>query len=193
MGAVQFIENLDRTVLTVSDEEFEKSVEVAVSEIAEKHKEEQTCPGPISEKPGSGQVPEHPNITMEVQKYHRRKSADVLNPSSAGQENIAVAGLLRTIQRPLSSIGRIFSEDTGSGKSPGKRAERISSHPPETPRRLSPAVFQPPQKGSEDGYPLDESRAARQLNMENAASRQASAEAAEAHRIQQAEHEDVVE
>ena len=37
MGAVQFIENMDRTSLTISDDEFEKSVEAAVSAIAERN------------------------------------------------------------------------------------------------------------------------------------------------------------
>ncbi|KAJ8115493.1 hypothetical protein ONZ43_g4654 [Nemania bipapillata] len=37
MGAVQFIENMDRTTLTISDEDFEQNVEAAVSAIAEKH------------------------------------------------------------------------------------------------------------------------------------------------------------
>ncbi|RAL63813.1 hypothetical protein DID88_003456 [Monilinia fructigena] len=36
MGAIQFIENLDRTTLTISDEDFERNVEAAVSAIAEK-------------------------------------------------------------------------------------------------------------------------------------------------------------
>lgn len=38
MGAVQFIENLDRTSLTVSDADFEANVEAAVSAIAERHR-----------------------------------------------------------------------------------------------------------------------------------------------------------
>ncbi|KAL1643745.1 hypothetical protein SLS58_004761 [Diplodia intermedia] len=37
MGAIQFIENLDRTSLTITDEEFEKNVEAAVSAIAERN------------------------------------------------------------------------------------------------------------------------------------------------------------
>ena len=37
MGVVTFIENLDRTNLTISDEDFEKNVEQAVSAIAEKN------------------------------------------------------------------------------------------------------------------------------------------------------------
>jgi hypothetical protein len=37
MGVIQFVENMDRTTLTITDEEFEKHVEAAVSAIAEKH------------------------------------------------------------------------------------------------------------------------------------------------------------
>src|SRR4051794_5884111 len=38
MGAIQFIENMDRTTLTISDDDFERNVEAAVSAIAERHK-----------------------------------------------------------------------------------------------------------------------------------------------------------
>ena len=44
MGAVQFIENLDRTSLSISDEEFEVNVEAAVSAIAEKHQASEALP-----------------------------------------------------------------------------------------------------------------------------------------------------
>jgi hypothetical protein len=53
LGAVQFIENLDRTTLTISDEEFEQNVEAAVSAIAEKHQMEAAkvpFPPPVGEK-----------------------------------------------------------------------------------------------------------------------------------------------
>lgn len=41
-GAIQFIETLDRTSLTVSDEEFEQNVEAAVSAIAEQNRQTET-------------------------------------------------------------------------------------------------------------------------------------------------------
>src|SRR4051812_42912251 len=46
MGAVQFIENMDRTTLTITDDEFEANVEAAVSAIAEKHQAESPPPPP---------------------------------------------------------------------------------------------------------------------------------------------------
>src|SRR4051812_39260411 len=58
MGAIQFIENMDRTTLTISDEDFEANVEAAVSAIAEKHRAESPPPPPpLSEKPASLQPP----------------------------------------------------------------------------------------------------------------------------------------
>ncbi|KAK3048369.1 hypothetical protein LTS18_012952, partial [Coniosporium uncinatum] len=52
MGAVQFIENIDRTSLTISDDEFEKNVEAAVSAIAERHAaEEEKAPPPPPRNP----------------------------------------------------------------------------------------------------------------------------------------------
>lgn len=38
MGAVQFIENLDRTTLSISDPDFERYVETAVSAMAERQR-----------------------------------------------------------------------------------------------------------------------------------------------------------
>lgn len=52
MGAVQFIENMDRTTLTITDAEFEQNVEAAVSAIAEKHRASSPPPPTMSEKTG---------------------------------------------------------------------------------------------------------------------------------------------
>ena len=198
MGAIQFIENLDRTVLTVSDGDFEKNVEAAVSAIAEPHKEEIPQPvgyGQFSEKSRPSKPEVTPRHSMEAEQYTTRKFTD--NPNGEGtEEKAAIAGLMRTIQRPLSSIGRIFSEESASSPYPGNsRPQQVSAYPPETPRRLSPAVFQPPRDNSET-RPSDEGPRESldtRHNAEDAAARQASAEAAEAHRMQRAEHHDVVE
>lgn len=199
MGAIQFIENLDRTALTVSDEDFERNVEAAVSAIAERHKEEQpqaSSLAQLSEKSG----PSRPEVvirnSMEAERYPSTRPTNGDLGGEAADENAAVSGLLRTIKRPLSSIGRIFSEDLNSPQYPGTlRTQELSTHPPETPRRLSPAVFQPPGNSSEGSRSYDEPQLDRTpwLSAEDAAARQASAEAAEAHRIQNAEHQDVVE
>lgn len=219
MGAIQFIENLDRTSLTISDEEFERNVEAAVSAIAEGHEKElPPAPPPPPPPPTSANhipineksAPSRPEVTprnsTEVEYSGLRRpgapssreiaTASTVGDASSSEDNAAVAGLLRTIQRPLSTIGRIFSEDGGSGAGASG-----SSGPPPTPqpplsRRLSPAVFQPPTQdgGNERERVSHEGAEDRQRpNAEDAAARQASAEAAEALRIQRAEHRNVVE
>src|SRR5450432_1944060 len=139
MGAIQFIENLDRTTLTISDEEFETNVEAAVSAIAEKHQASDTPSSPIlaSEKSALSR----PELTQR-----RSADGDSSTPrkstSSTGAENAdgmdekaAVSGLLRTIQRPLSSIGRIFSEEVPSPQS-GPAQTPLPGNTP----RLSPVI-----------------------------------------------------
>lgn len=193
MGAVQFIETLDRTALTVSDEEFEKHVEAAVSAIAERNKQEELLMHGTAQASEVSSVEPTPRSSVEIAKGSNGKLGS--QSVDGTDEKAAVSGLLRTIQRPLSSIGRIFSEDAASTHSSGSlRAQELSAHPPETPRRLSPAVFQPPRSSTELRSSGEESRVrSPRYNAEDAAARQASAEAAEAHRIQRAEHDDVVE
>lgn len=186
MGAVQFIENMDRTSLTISDEDFEKNVEAAVSAIAERNQAlspiirqqatfDEKSPFPHGGG-SSGREVGNPST------HHQRVSDNEADSSAP------ISGLLRTIQRPLTTIGRIFSDDTSS-----------SSSPP-----LNAPIHQQPI--SEQALPLAQGgeeirRTARQtstssrhaLSAEEAAARQASAETAEAQRLQRAEHSDVVE
>ena len=209
MGAIQFIENLDRTSLTVSDDEFEKKVELAVSEITEGHRQAPfTPPHPsvsghvqISEK-GSLSQPEVARNSIEADyRMPLRLDANSEKPSGRGssEDNDPVNGLLRTIQRPLSSLGKIFNEDSSSSKA-SNRAQALAP-PPQSPRTLSPALVQPPRDSDEIARPELRSVVAHaskpykstSLKAEDAAARQASAEAAEAQRIQQAEHNNVVE
>lgn len=210
MGAIQFIENLDRTSLTISDEDFEKKVEAAVSVIAEKHKAPPPHPRPpqISEKSTLSEPAIVPHNSSEVEYAHSRRSSslrhskDQVGNSDGSDESNAVTGLLRTIQRPLSSLGRMFSEDPPSSQRLGDRGRQGSAMlQPESPRRLSPSVFQPPRDSmesnrSDDGLQGDnivEKVHTSRLRVEDAAARQASAEAAEAQRIQLNEHNDIVE
>ncbi|KAL9124163.1 MAG: hypothetical protein Q9217_006482 [Psora testacea] len=208
MGTIQFIENLDRTSLTVSDDEFERNVEAAVSAMAERrHELTPQPPRPqvqISEKSGLSQPEVVPRNSIETEYSTPARSissysaAENILGRDRAEDNTAVNGLLRTIQRPLAGLGRIFSEDSGN------TAQSISqgpAAPPQPPRRLSPAVFQPP-RHSDDLEPSDdEIRISAQAShgpserakAEDAAARQASAEAAEAQRIQGAEHHNVVE
>ena len=199
MGAIQFIENLDRTALTVSDDEFERHVEVAVSAIAELHKDERSTSSnlvPFSEKSSLSRPEVAPRNSLEAEQYPIRRSVEG-NDSDVIEENAAITGLLRTIKRPLSSIGRIFSEDLTSPKYlEDTKEQHVSTYPPETPRRLSPAVFQPPRNSSDGRNSHAAILRTTQIpthTAEDAAARQASAEAIEAQRIQRAEHQDVVE
>ena len=199
MGAIQFIENIDRTALTISDDDFEKNVEAAVSAIAEREKEDRaplSANSQLSEKSEPSRPEVTPRNSMEAERFTVRRPPEKPDIGGSEEEGAAVSGLLRSIQRPLSSIGRIFSEDLMSPSYPGNvRAQEVSAHPPETPRRLSPAVFQPPRNSSEGQRSSEDQRPARspRLSAEDAAARQASAEAAEAQRIHRAEHKDIVE
>lgn len=185
---------MDRTSLTVSDEEFERNVEAAVSAIAEQNRETE-----IFAEPPSSQ-----SLSSNSQGGQSRRNQA---PQSSDDESSApVAGLLRTIQKPLSSIGRIFSDEPDSGSS----ASQDRLHPVSTPQPgvgLSPNVYLPPRESSEEGRrsgdePSHSARRSgntakknptRRLNSQDAAARQASAEDAEARRIQRSEHNNVVE
>ncbi|PSN61684.1 hypothetical protein BS50DRAFT_651058 [Corynespora cassiicola Philippines] len=228
MGAIQFIEGLDRTSLTVSDEEFEKNVEAAVSAIAERHEEPESSAAEASGTqlrahppmtPGHRRMPSphlhlsekstlsRPEVTqrnsLEAEQAGPRRSTSLrqnrgeVEPPPE-EENAAVAGLLRTIQRPLSTIGRIFSDtDTNASSHPV-----VTPQPGSTPR----STPQPPRRSSD--YPgnaapasekemlrksTDEERYRQRLSAEESAARQASAEVEEAKRIQRQEHKVVVE
>ena len=196
LGAVQFIENLDRTSLTISDEEFEKNVEAAVSAIAEKHQAEVAEPTPptqLSEKSSLSRPEVTSRHSMEGESSLPRNSASS-NEYDSGDgmdEKAAMTGLLRTIQRPLSSIGRIFSEE-GSSSSLQQGPARTPL-PGNTPRMTpSPRVSTDrPRSPTRQTNNRDTLR--NRMTVEDSAARQASAEAAEAHRIQRAEHSNVVE
>jgi Rab5 GDP/GTP exchange factor len=195
MGAVQFIENLDRTSLSISDEEFEVNVEAAVSAIAERHQANEAPPSHVqlSEK----STLNRPELTLRrsadgESSAPRRSTSSYETDSGDGvDEKAAMSGLLRTIQRPLTSIGRIFSEETASSQSGPARTPLPGNTP-----RMSPA---PASDMDRARSPLrvptagGEERSRSRLNAEDEAARQASAEAAEARRLQQAEHANVVE
>ena len=202
-GAIQFIEGLDRTSLTVSDEDFERNVEAAVSEIAAQNREAEALSprATISEK-GTIVEPElTPRNSMEVTASPRVRPRDARMSSglnSSSEDTDAVAGLLRTIQRPLSTIGRIFGDQDqdSTGTSSSTPASSM----------LSPAVYQPPRssidekrpsstpaQGQGPALPPRQPQGTPQYDAQEAAARQASAEAAEARRIQRAEHRTVVE
>ncbi|KAF2010257.1 hypothetical protein BU24DRAFT_428259 [Aaosphaeria arxii CBS 175.79] len=233
MGAIQFIEGLDKTSLTVSDEEFEKNVEAAVSAIAEKHSELESdhltpddpnstnlrpqnqygathghrrMPSPhlhLSEKSALSRPEVTQRNSLDAERAGPRRSTSVRNTTAdveqPEEENAAVAGLLRTIQRPLSTIGRIFSDnDTTPQSSSGPvGTPRLSPNPPgPQPRRSSDYPANTPQEYNEKEVrrrSIEEQRHRERLSAEDAAARQASAEAEEARKIQRQEHRVVVE
>ena len=199
MGAIQFVENLDRTVLKISDEEFERNVEAAVSAIAERDKDELSLARPSHEDKELEQFertsgPESTASTPRRLDQSKDGKTEKFNFST--EEKTPANGLLRTIQKPLSSIGRIFSDDVVPPHFPGSlKSEQVSMQSQNSPRRLSPAVFQPPRNSGEvdETEDLTQTLRSAKLGAQDAAARQASAELAEAQRIHRAEHKDVAE
>ena len=208
MGAIQFIESLDRSSLTITDAEFEKNVEAAVAAIAEKPAPppgataadderssrapgRQYLDGAAGEGSSGGQLRSvSPRPIQEKIPFTSDSSSNYNNSNNKPNSNndsddptAAVAGLLRTIQKPLSTIGRIFGEATGPVVS------EVDTPGGGTPRGRSPV-------SQARGVPrtgVGRSGPGGGMNAEEAAARQASAETAEALRIQRAEHDDVVE
>ncbi|KAG2418242.1 hypothetical protein HFD88_001343 [Aspergillus terreus] len=188
-GAIQFIETLDRTSLTVSDEEFERNVEAAVSAIAEQNRREsESVERKRLERAENSQAP--PRASTDAQRGRRDA------PLASEEDTAPVAGLLRTIQKPLSTIGRMFSDEPDS---PDERPTQRPAPAPGASPRLTPNVYQPPRNSGEERRSADRARndtppqRVRAVDAQDAAARQASAEDAEARRIQRAEHNNVVE
>lgn len=185
MGAIQFVENMDRTTLTITDEEFEKNVENAVSAIAEKHRIAEASPEQehFSEKTGMHHGGEssstRPSLDVDSTGTPRRSMS-----SDQGDDGAAITGLLRSIQRPLSTIGRMFSDEpSAAGPSTPSRSAQPATTPLTTPR-----------PSTDERHSRERDREIRQrLSAEEAAARQASAEVAEAQRLHRAEHNNVVE
>ncbi|KOS16780.1 Vacuolar protein sorting-associated protein 9a [Escovopsis weberi] len=203
MGAVQFIEHLDRTSLTIADDEFERNVEAAVSAIAEKHQaahpparsaSASASAAASSEKKNSsdsersrpsldgaaGPSRPAPAPAPTNDDASASASASSSSPSSSAAAAAAAApisGLLRTIQNPLSTIGRIFSD------------ESPSTYPSYPPRYRD--------RDRDRDHPLEDMPLPlphhHSLSAEDAAARQVHAEVAEAERIQRSEHANVVE
>ena len=173
MGAIQFIEGLDRSSLTITDEEFERNVEAAVAEIAERPPPPPLPPRSSSLAATNEKLPRigipatTPRSSSERDpriSTSSRESTDSTAITPDTDEKLAVAGLLRTIQRPLTTIGRMFTDDLS--------APAAASGPART-----PAPGNTPR-----GSP----------SAEDAAARQASAEAEEARKIERRGRENVV-
>ena len=193
LGAIQFIEGLDRTSLTITDAAFEAAVEAAVRAIAEKHLSEESAaaapPLPsrtanhlsVTEKGAPARPELTPRNSVDAERArssprrNARGSASASADDSSGPDDAAaVSGLLKSIQRPLSTIGRsIFGDDSGAA-APADR------------EKGGGAGLQPPLT------PVPGRRAASPSSA-SAAARQASAEAEQARRVRVREEGNVVE
>lgn len=185
----------------MSDEEFERHVEAAVLAIAEKNREHESMHEKPLNQPTTPRGPPHGPPHGPPQPGPSRKDA---SQSSDDDTPAPVAGLLRTIQKPLTTIGRMFSDETDVGSSQDRPSQQPAAtpQPAPAPPRLTPNVYQPPRSsnegrrsGDERAPPQDGAKKnlTRVLDAQDAAARQASAEDAEARRIQRAEHNNVVE
>ncbi|KAL1954348.1 hypothetical protein VTO42DRAFT_1375 [Malbranchea cinnamomea] len=182
-GAIHFIETLDRTSLTISDEEFERNVEAAVSAIAEREHASTESESAEKSLATGGKTP------RSSHEETRSRSGGTLLPANA-EENPAVAGILRTIQKPLTTIGRIFADDSEHQREPS------ASYAQQQPRQQQLSHQAGSGRSSSDDQRAREQvrlAQASEYDAQEAAARQASAEAAEARRISRAEHENVVE
>jgi hypothetical protein len=233
MGVVTFIEGLDRTSLTISDEDFERNVEQAVSAIAEGHRateekeketKEKEKPLPTAPVPGlhhlsEKSTPSRPEVTprnsmdgerssprkssssnrrapssqrqrqqQQQQQHQQSQSSDTIYGTGMQDEEFdAVGGLLRSIQKPLSSIGRIFSDDGGASSSSDRQ-----SPPPITPRTNSSSY--PGNNNNNSNTPRERTDEERQLaRAEREALKRASVEAEEGRKARAREVRLVVE
>jgi hypothetical protein len=152
-----------------------------VSAIAERNQSsEETV---LSEKSAADRTP---RASSEAEPSARLRGTSSTRNS---EENAAVSGLLRTIQKPLSTIGRIFSDE------PEPPRAQIPVYPQQIPAQShtppAPAHARPAGPSTQEQVPPPVHNST--FDAQEAAARQASAEVAEARRIQRAEHDDVVE
>lgn len=205
MGVVAFIENLDRTNLTISDEEFERNVEQAVSAIAEKNRaeenEEKTHNAApmqhLSEKSALSRAEVTPRNSTDAEHSSPRRNPSQRHNEKAAQagENEeddmdAVTGLLRSIQKPLNSIGRIFSDDS---EKQGLGLRATSQQGSSSPRR-GPSPSSRMDRSSNQRVSSERQRSQqRQTTSLDTVAKQASVETAQAQRVRVQEHKVVVE
>ncbi|RPB05348.1 hypothetical protein L873DRAFT_1825137 [Choiromyces venosus 120613-1] len=196
MGAIQFIEGLDRSSLTITDEEFERNVEAAVAQIAERPSPTRATDTSreddneiVNEKGNRSGPSITPRVSSEQPRFSTssRESSDS-STSNGDDEKLAMAGLLRSIQRPLTTIGRMFTDEpTTSSTTTAAGGPALTPAPGNTPRG-SPSA-EDSLLTAVGGRRKREDK----LTAAEAAARQASAEAEQARMIQQREHESVVQ
>ncbi len=179
-GAVGFIENIDRSCLSITDEEFEKNLEESVRLLAKERQEDEAelerkkqqskkvlSPKPIHKKDQSPGINESRTpSTLIPGSPHSRSASGSLTPSSVLANS---AGLLAG---PLKSITTLFQLDSDTEEGASSRSNMRSPKP-------APSPLQ-------DNKPNT-------LSIEEAAARQASAEEFQARKLQQQEHNTIVE
>lgn len=134
IGAISFIETLDRSQLSISDEEFESNVERSVKSIAEPP----PSPMPSSEPPQPpNSLPDNPPETPE------RNESPSLNPSSVLYNS---AGIFTA---PLKSLTRFF-EETGSDTDQTESASDTSTTAEQSRDQLSPQELAARQVSAEE-------------------------------------------
>jgi hypothetical protein len=196
MGAIQFIEGLDRSSLTITNEEFERNVEAAVAQIAERPLPTTTTDasrgddGEIVNEKGDRSGPSvTPRVSSEQPRFSTssRESNDS-STSNGDDEKLAVAGLLRSIQRPLTTIGRMFIDEPTTGN-----ATTAAGGPALTPAPGNTPRGSPSAEDSLLTAVGGRRKREDKLTAAEAAARQASAEVEQARMIQRREHESVVQ
>lgn len=191
MGAISFIEQIDRSSLTVTQEEWEREVEKAVAEIAE--------------RPEMPELDESKRVIGDPQGRPPRTPVgdEREKPRDDGGND---GGLLGVVRKPLRDLGRIFSDGEtltaigGSGAAAAATAPRTKNaerslreemQRQEAAEREAREREQRREKGGSGGGSNGSGHV--RLSAEEAAARQASAEAEEARRIGRGEFESVVE
>ncbi|RPA71886.1 hypothetical protein BJ508DRAFT_82745 [Ascobolus immersus RN42] len=192
MGAIHFIETLDQSSLTITPEEFERHVESAVARIAERAP---SPPPPAPPRSSDGPPPLPPRTpTNELNEkgpqapIARLPIPFINNGGGSGNngdsEDEGIAGnVLRTLQRPLSTIGRIFSDNGAPPETPPRGGSpNPGGYLGSSPGRLNAGPTGGP--GGAGGDP--------RFAEQEAAARQASREAEEARMVSRREEEGVV-
>lgn len=174
IGAVSFIEQLDRSQLSITDEEFEQNVEESIKNIVEPQKKEEDSR--LKTHPGIKNVSlsnETPPVTPERQSSPDSRSAP---ESSSATDDINTAGSGMNASQVLYSSAGLFT----------------------APFRSLSKLFESDPADAEAGADLTNSKSNRSpdggvLLPEELAARQVSAEEHEARRISQKEFESVAD
>lgn len=196
-GAVSFIETLDRSSLSISDDEFNKNVDASIKSMADKA-ENSLNPGVYSSKnPPLTPTQTHthtPESGASPRKSSKVKGSNIANnykghdgdgtPTGSLTPSAVLHGSAGLLAAPFKSLGKFFE------------SEPVSPVPSPGPGELNsqrPRVV-PPDRPVQSKDKVDESgKKSPKASPEELAARQVSAEEQEALRISELEFESVVE